>query len=115
MAFDCPEEFFSPVVHRIRRQRASRDQVLDAASVLKSAKAPLIVAGGGVHYSLAEAELAEFAHRHGIPVMETVAGKSSLTADDPSFAGPIGVFGERSGQDIAWHPDVVLAVGTRLQ
>ena len=114
-AFDCPEEFFAPVVHRIRRQRPSRDQVLDAASVIKAAKQPLIVAGGGVHYSLAEAELAEFAHRHGIPVMETVAGKASLTVDDPSFAGPIGVFGERSAQEIAWNPDVVVAVGTRLQ
>lgn len=114
-AFDCPEEFFAPVVHRIRRQRPSRDQVLDAASVLRTAKAPLIVAGGGVHYSLAEAELADFAHKHGIPVMETVAGKSSLTVDDPNFAGPIGVFGERSAQEIAWNPDVILAVGTRLQ
>jgi 3D-(3,5/4)-trihydroxycyclohexane-1,2-dione acylhydrolase (decyclizing) len=114
-AFDCPEEFFAPVVHRIRRQRPSRDQVLDAASVLRSARQPLIVAGGGVHYSLAEAELAEFAHRFGIPVMETVAGKSSLTSDDAAFAGPIGVFGERAGQPIAWEPDVVLAIGTRLQ
>ena len=114
-AFDWPEEFFVPVVHRIRRQRPSRDEILDAASVLRSAQQPLIIAGGGVHYSLAEAELAEFAHRHGIPVMETVAGKSSLTVDDPNYAGPIGVFGERSAQEIAWNPDVVLAVGTRLQ
>jgi 3D-(3,5/4)-trihydroxycyclohexane-1,2-dione acylhydrolase (decyclizing) len=114
-AFDFPEEFFATVVHRIRRLRPSRDEVLDGAAILRSAKQPLIIAGGGVHYSLAEVELADFARRHGIPVMETVAGKSTLAADDPNFAGPIGVFGERSAQDIAWNPDVVLAVGTRLQ
>lgn len=114
-AYDFPENFFSPVVHRIRRERPDVHQLADAAALLRSAKQPLIVAGGGVHYSLAEAELAQFAHRFGLPVMETVAGKSSLTYDDPNFAGPIGVFGERAAQDIAWQPDVVLAVGTRLQ
>ena len=114
-AYDFPENFFSPVVHRIRRERPDVHQLADAATLLRSAKQPLIVAGGGVHYSLAEAELADFAHRFGLPVMETVAGKSSLTYDDPNFAGPIGVFGERAAQDIAWQPDVVLAVGTRLQ
>ena len=114
-AYDFPENFFSPVVHRIRRERPDVHQLAEAAAILRSAKQPLVVAGGGVHYSLAEAELADFAHRFGLPVMETVAGKSSLTYDDPNFAGPIGVFGERAAQDIAWQPDVVLAVGTRLQ
>ena len=115
MAFDFPAEMFRPVVHRIARLRPDVGQVAEAAALLRSAKKPLIVAGGGVHYSLAEAELSAFANRFGIPVMETVAGKSSLTADDPMFAGPIGVFGEREAQPIAWEPDVVLAIGTRLQ
>lgn len=114
-AFDVPESFFEPVIHRIGRPRPPRDQVQRAAEVLRSARQPLLVAGGGVHYSLAEQELTDFAHRHGIPVMETVAGKSSLLPDDPSFAGPIGVFGERAAQGVAWQPDVVVAVGTRLQ
>lgn len=114
-AYEFPESLFAPVVHRIRRNRPSRNQLTQAAQLLRKAKQPLIVAGGGVHYSLAESELADFAHRFGIPVMETVAGKSSLTYDDPNFAGPIGVFGERAAQPIAWQPDVVLAIGTRLQ
>ncbi len=115
MAYDFPESFFEPVVHRIRRPRPSTDQVLEAAEALRSASQPLIVAGGGVHYSLAERELSEFAHRFGIPIMESVAGKSCVTVDDESYAGPIGVFGEQAGQAVAWHADVVLAVGTRLQ
>ncbi len=114
-AFDFPESFFETVVHRIRRPRASVDQVAEAVGLLKSARAPLIVAGGGVHYSLAERELSDFANRFGIPVMESVAGKSSLAAADAAFAGPIGVFGETAGQAVAWHADVVLAIGTRLQ
>jgi 3D-(3,5/4)-trihydroxycyclohexane-1,2-dione acylhydrolase (decyclizing) len=114
-AFEFPESLFAKVVHRIPRPRPSRDQVLAAADALRSARQPLIVAGGGVHYSLAEAELSAFAQRFGIPVMETVAGKASLVADDRTFAGPIGVFGESDGHDVAWQADVVLAVGTRLQ
>ncbi len=115
MAYDFPSEFFATRVHRIARARASRDQLALAAEILRTAKQPLIMAGGGVHYSLAERELSEFAARHNIPVMESVAGKSCLTVQDTMFVGPIGVFGERAAQSIAWEPDVVLAVGTRLQ
>ena len=79
--------------------------------VLRAAPKPLIVAGGGVHYSLAEAELAAFAERHGIPVVETVAGKSTLTADHPSYAGPIGVVGSEGANRLAAEADVVVAVG----
>ena len=114
-AIDVPESFLAPVVHRLRRPRPDTDQLQAAADLLRHAKRPLIVAGGGVHYSFAESALAQFAHRTGIPVMETVAGKSSLVASDPSYAGPIGVFGESAGHAIAWDADVVLAVGTRLQ
>lgn len=115
MAFDFPASLFDTQVHRIRRPRASRDSIQHAAEALRRAKRPLIVAGGGVHYSLAEAELASFAAEFGIPVMETVAGKSSLVGSDPMFAGPIGVFAESAALPVAWNPDVVLAVGTRLQ
>ena len=114
-AYDFPEAFFAKRVHRIARPRASRDQLAEAAAILKTAKQPLVVAGGGVHYSLAEQELAAFARAHNIPVMETVAGKSSLAGDDNYYVGPIGVFAETAALPVAWEPDVVLAVGTRLQ
>ena len=68
-----------------------------------------------MHYSLAEAELAAFAERHGIPVVETVAGKSTLTRDHPRYAGPIGVIGGEGANRLAAEADVVLAVGTRLR
>ena len=115
MAWDFPAELFEPVVHRIARPRASVDQLDDAASVLRRAQRPIIIAGGGIHYSLAEQQLSQFAHAHRIPVLETVAGKSSLLADDEAFAGPAGVFGETASLALAHDADVVLAVGTRLQ
>jgi 3D-(3,5/4)-trihydroxycyclohexane-1,2-dione acylhydrolase (decyclizing) len=115
MAYDFPADLFETVVHRIARPRPSRDQVSEAIALIRAAKKPMIIAGGGVHYSLAEAELSAFANAFGIPVMETVAGKSSLLASDPAFAGSIGVFGETAGQEISHEADLVIALGTRLQ
>lgn len=114
-AFDFPKEFFTTTVHTIARPRPSVDQVRSAIDLLKSAKAPVIIAGGGVHYSLAEAQLAAFAAEHGIPVVETVAGKSSLLASDANYLGPIGVTGAEATNTLVAEADVVLAVGTRLQ
>ena len=115
MAYDFPADLFDTVVHRIARPRPSRDQVAEAVELIRAAKKPMIVAGGGVHYSLAEPELSAFANEFGIPVMETVAGKSSLLGSDPAFAGSIGVFGETAGQEISHEADLVIALGTRLQ
>ena len=113
-AYDYPARFFEPTVHRVPRPRADRDELQRAADVLRSARRPVLVAGGGVHYSLAETELADFAQRHGIPVVETVAGKSSLVADHPRYAGPVGVTGAPQPNEACRSADVVLAVGTRL-
>jgi 3D-(3,5/4)-trihydroxycyclohexane-1,2-dione acylhydrolase (decyclizing) len=114
-AFEFPVSLFEPVVHTLARPRAPRSQLAEAAGLLRAAKRPLIIAGGGVHYSLAEAELAAFAEKHGIPVSETVAGKSSLLHDHPCYVGPIGVTGCEAANNLAEAADVVLAIGTRLQ
>ena len=113
-AYDYPVSFFTPTVHRVPRPRADLTELERAAAVLRSAKRPVLIAGGGVHYSLAEAELAEFAQRHGIPVVETVAGKSCLVADHSRYAGPVGVTGAAEPNEVCRNADVVLAVGTRL-
>ncbi len=113
-AYDYPARFFEPTVHSVPRPRADRAELERAAAVLRGARRPVLVAGGGVHYSLAEVELAEFAQRHGIPVVETVAGKSCLVADHPRYAGPVGVTGAPQPNEACRSADVVLAVGTRL-
>ncbi len=114
-AFEFPTSLFEPVVHELARPRASRHQINEAVAVLRHAKRPLIIAGGGVHYSLAEAELAEFARSHGIALVETVAGKSTVVHSHPSYVGPIGVTGCEAANNMAADADVILAVGTRLQ
>ena len=113
-AYDFPLRLFEPVVHQIARPRPDAAQVAAAVATIRESRSPLIVAGGGVHYSLAEEALAAFAARHGIPVVETVGGKATLTHDDPCYAGPIGVIGAEGANRLAAEADVVLAVGTRL-
>lgn len=114
-AYDYPTAFFEPTVHRAPRPRPDIEQLRAAADLLRTAKKPLIVAGGGVHYSLATADLATFAERHAIPVSETIAGRAALPHDHRMNGGPIGVIGSASANALAAEADVVLAVGTRLQ
>jgi 3D-(3,5/4)-trihydroxycyclohexane-1,2-dione acylhydrolase (decyclizing) len=114
-AYDYPVRLFETVVHEIPRPRADEGQLARAAAVLGEATKPLIVAGGGVHYSLAEEELRTFAERHNIPVVETVAGKATLLSAHRLNAGPIGSTGCTSANALAAEADVVLAVGSRLQ
>jgi len=114
-AFDCPTAFLNPAPLRFRRAAADGRDLADAALLLRSAKRPLIVAGGGVLYSQAWQALDAFARKHGIPVVETQAGKSSLAWDHPLNLGAVGVTGSPAANSAARDADVVLAVGTRLQ
>lgn len=114
-AFDYAESFFEKRVHRHRRPRPDRRELETALDALRHAERPLIIAGGGVLYAGAEAPLAEFAERHGVPVAETQAGKGSLAAGHPQNAGAIGVTGSAAANALAREADVILAVGTRLQ
>lgn len=114
-AYDYPAEFFARRVHRIRRQIPDTAEISDAAALLKGAKRPMIIAGGGVQYSGAVAELTAFADAHNIPVVETIAGRANMVAGHPLNIGPLGVTGSDSANTIAAQADVILAVGTRLQ
>ncbi len=114
-AYDYPEAFFEKRVHRIRRLAPDAAEIDAAAAILKVARRPMIIAGGGVQYSRAVAELTAFAEAHDIPVVETIAGRANLLATHPLNIGPIGVTGSDSANSIAEQADVVLAVGTRLQ
>ncbi|TCA17225.1 3D-(3,5/4)-trihydroxycyclohexane-1,2-dione acylhydrolase (decyclizing) [Rhizobium leguminosarum bv. viciae] len=115
VAFDYPAAFFEPTIWSIPRPRADRRKLAEAVALLKSAKKPLIISGGGVRYSLAEEKVAEFALKRGIPIVETIAGKGALTHNHPAHAGPIGIVGSTSANALAGEADVILAIGTRLQ
>lgn len=114
-SYDYPVKFFAKKVHRIRRQSPDAAEIADAAALLATAERPVIIAGGGVQYSRAAAELTAFAEDHQIPVVETIAGRANMLATHPLNIGPVGVTGSDSGNAIAQKADVILAVGTRLQ
>ncbi|MEM8728546.1 MAG: 3D-(3,5/4)-trihydroxycyclohexane-1,2-dione acylhydrolase (decyclizing) [Pseudomonadota bacterium] len=115
LAYDYPESFFAEKTWVIPRPRPSRDQIAEAAEVLKTAKAPLLISGGGVRYSGAEHAVAAFADKHGIPMAETIAGKGAVVHDHPVYVGPIGIEGTEAARQLSETADVVIAVGTRMQ
>lgn len=113
--YDYPISFFDKRVYRIRSQAPDVAEVADAIALLKFAKRPMIIAGGGVQYGDAVAELTAFAEATGIPVVETIAGRANLLDTHSLNIGPLGVTGSDSANTIAKEADVILAVGTRLQ
>ncbi len=114
-AYDYPAAFFEPRVHRIRRTRPDVQELAAAAALIQRARRPVIIAGGGVNYSQASQTLAQFAHSHQIPVVETIAGMSTLLQTHPCNFGTVGVTGTECANAICGAADVVIAVGTRLQ
>jgi 3D-(3,5/4)-trihydroxycyclohexane-1,2-dione acylhydrolase (decyclizing) len=112
-AWEWPEELFDKRVWRVRRPVPEAELVAEAAALLRGARNPLIVSGGGTIYSDATDALAAFASATGIPVAETQAGKGSLPFDHPQSAGAIGATGTTDANAIAREADVVLGVGTR--
>ena len=113
--YDYPRSFFEPRVHRIRRQTPDIRELQDAILVLKTAKRPAIIAGGGVQYSKAVNELMRFAETTNIPVIQTIAGRANLLEDHKLNLGPVGVTGSDSANWVAERADVILSVGSRLQ
>jgi 3D-(3,5/4)-trihydroxycyclohexane-1,2-dione acylhydrolase (decyclizing) len=114
-AFEYPVEFFENPVLEFRAVPPSEGELAGAVRAIMAAKCPVIIAGGGVLYSGACEALRGFAERHGVPVCETQAGKSSLPWDHPLQLGSVGVTGSPASNALASEADLILAVGTRLQ
>ncbi|MGH3456171.1 MAG: thiamine pyrophosphate-dependent enzyme, partial [Nocardioidaceae bacterium] len=112
-AYDWPEELFAPRTWRIGRPVPEPAALSRAAELIRSARRPLIVSGGGVVYSDASQALDHFASATGIPVAETQAGKGSLPYDHPHAVGAIGATGTTVADQLAEQADVVIGVGTR--
>ncbi|MGW8428396.1 3D-(3,5/4)-trihydroxycyclohexane-1,2-dione acylhydrolase (decyclizing) [Peribacillus simplex] len=113
-AFDYPEEFFRKRVHYIERRTPSETAVQRAVKLISEKKNPIIIAGGGVHYSLATETLSNFAEKFNIPVGETQAGKSALSWKHNRNMGSIGSTGSLASNILAKEADLIIGVGTRL-
>ncbi|WP_116655068.1 3D-(3,5/4)-trihydroxycyclohexane-1,2-dione acylhydrolase (decyclizing) [Pelagibacterium sediminicola] len=114
-AYDYPVSFFARTLWSPRRVRPDEDELATAAEAIRSAQKPVLIAGGGVLYSQAYDTLRQFVEAHGIPVLETQAGKSALPHSHPLNMGSVGVTGTSASNRLAEEADLVLAVGTRLQ
>jgi 3D-(3,5/4)-trihydroxycyclohexane-1,2-dione acylhydrolase (decyclizing) len=114
-AFDYPHSLFEEHVWHIRRPRPDERELGEACLLLRGARRPLVIAGGGVLYSGAEDALNAFCESRGVPFCETQAGKSALPADHPLNLGAVGVTGTAAANTLAAESDLIIAVGTRLQ
>ena len=114
-AYDYPADFFEPKVWFIRRPEPDQRELEAAVAAIKAAKKPLIVAGGGVIYAQAEADLLAFAQKHNIPFVETQAGKGAIDWENDLHFGSPGVTGTACGNKLASEADLVIGVGTRFQ
>ncbi|PJX13000.1 3D-(3,5/4)-trihydroxycyclohexane-1,2-dione acylhydrolase (decyclizing) [Halomonas sp. 141] len=113
-AYDYPMHFFDEKVHRPRRQAADRRELEDAIALIRQAKRPLVIAGGGTHYADALPEFDVFVSAYHLPVGETQAGKGALPWDHEQNLGTIGVTGGAAANALAAEADLIIAVGTRL-
>ncbi|MEU0153238.1 3D-(3,5/4)-trihydroxycyclohexane-1,2-dione acylhydrolase (decyclizing) [Micromonospora fulviviridis] len=112
-AYDWPDELFAERVWHVPRPRADEAALARAAGIVRAARRPLVVAGGGVIYSGATGALRRFAEEHGVPVAESQAGTGALPHDHPLALGAVGVTGTTAANEIAAGADVVIGVGTR--
>ena len=112
--YDYPVEFFKKRINRITRPVPVEEELDDLEAAIKESKKPLLIVGGGVKYSEAGKEVAEFCQKHNIPFCETQAGKSAIKSSHPLNLGGLGVTGNSSANTIAKKCDLIIAVGTRF-
>jgi 3D-(3,5/4)-trihydroxycyclohexane-1,2-dione acylhydrolase (decyclizing) len=112
-AYDFPESLFAKRVWHVARPVPESAALARAADVVRSAERPLIIAGGGVIYSEASAELDALAQATGIPVADTQAGKGALRWDHPNSVGGVGSTGTPVANKLAREADVIIGIGTR--
>ena len=110
---EVPEEFLADREWHIRRPRAESSLLSDVARVISSAKAPLIIAGGGVIYSDAHQALQKFVEQTKIPVSASQAGVGSLNWDHPQYLGSVGATGTTASNRLAKDADLIIGIGTR--
>ncbi|MDR3171165.1 MAG: 3D-(3,5/4)-trihydroxycyclohexane-1,2-dione acylhydrolase (decyclizing) [Treponema sp.] len=113
-AYDYPEVFFAKRVHHIERRIPTPGQIERSAAMLKAAKKPLVICGGGVRFSGAGAALEQFCQTYHIPFGETQAGKGTILWDNPYNLSGIGTTGSLAANKLAKEADLIIAVGTRL-
>lgn len=112
-AYNFDEKFFEKRVHYLDRKPAVERELTGAAELIKASKKPVILVGGGAKYSGAREILMELSEKHGIPLVETQAGKSTVESTFPNNLGGLGVTGTLSANKAAYQSDLIIGIGTR--
>jgi 3D-(3,5/4)-trihydroxycyclohexane-1,2-dione acylhydrolase (decyclizing) len=112
-AFEVPDAFLEERTWTVYRRPPAPEALARAATMIRGAERPLIVAGGGVIYSAATAALRALADATGIPVAETQAGRGALPSEHPMSLGAVGATGTAAANRLAHDADLVIGVGTR--
>ncbi len=113
-SYDYPDSFFAKRVHKIVRMPVACEELEDVVNVVKNAKKPLVICGGGVRYSEAGEALEKFCAEFNIPFAETQSGKTACLSSDKYNLGGLGVTGNSAGNVMAKDADVVIGIGTRF-
>src|SRR3954466_9370634 len=113
-AYDFPVELFEPRDWKIRRPLPDPEEIAEVAALIREASRPVLIAGGGIHYSDAYAALEGLAEAVGVPVLETFAGKGAVTRDAWWQVGGVGLEGNFASNSLVKQADLVISVGTRL-
>ena len=112
-AYDYPDYFFAKRVHRLERPTPAESAIEEAVALIKQAKKPLVICGGGLKYSQAGEALSAFCQAFSIPFAETQAGKGTLVSENPWNVGGVGETGCLAANTLAKEADLVIGVGTR--
>ena len=115
LAYDYEETFFNKTIHKMAKPRADKNEINEAIKIIKNAKRPVIIAGGGVLFSKARDEVNVLALQCNIPFGTTVSAKTAFLAQDELNIGPVGVSGTKAINSLINKADVIINIGTRLQ
>ena len=113
-SYDYPDYFFQKRIHHIPRHVADDYEIERAVELIRSAKKPMLVSGGGVRYSEAGRTVMDFAKEFNIPVAQTQGGHSALPDSFELSVGGIGVTGSYAANVLCKDCDLVIGVGTRF-
>ena len=113
-AYEYPAHFFERREWRVERRPPDSQRILEAVELLKASNRPMIIAGGGVHYSEAWNELQSFSDKFGVPVSETSAGKGAMRNASPLLLGGQGVNGTPAAAKISSQADLIISIGGRM-
>lgn len=93
---------------------ADEQRIKEVCLLLKSSKSPVILVGGGVTHANAYKEVEQFAKENNIPVVSSMMGLGNFSQNDEKYFGMVGIFGDKSANEICKNSDLIISLGCRF-